>query len=78
MMVVSYYYNILHEYNDSIPNGKISLYAHAFPLSPPDRMLWPAGVEFDDPTRGKHDGAVEKPDVSYTKTKKSSSRMFQG
>ncbi|CAN0330065.1 unnamed protein product, partial [Scytosiphon promiscuus] len=24
--------------------------------------LW-IGVEFDDPARGKHDGAVEKPDV---------------
>lgn len=23
-----------------------------------------SGVEFDDPARGKHDGAVEKPDVS--------------
>lgn len=28
------------------------------------RSLTSQGVEFDDPTRGKHDGAVEKPDVS--------------
>lgn len=30
----------------------------------PTFELYCTGVEFDDPARGKHDGAVEKPDVS--------------
>ena len=31
-----------------------------------ERSLPTSGVEFDDPARGKHDGAVEKSDVSST------------